>query len=56
MFSRELERPETACLFVIRGETQCIAGHCSALVVHGEVHINNLAVDPARRGRSCGGF
>ena len=65
MFSQELERPEMAYIFVVRGatsgggapsrpgETGYIAGYCSIWLVRGEVHINNLAVGPAWRRRGA---
>lgn len=49
MFSRELERPDTAHLFVARGSTGEVAGYCSTWLVSGELHINGLAVAPALR-------
>ena len=53
MFARELERGDVAHLFVARGPEGAVAGYCSAWLVRGELHINGLAVDPARRRRGA---
>ena len=53
MFSRELKRPETAHIFVVRGETSAIAGYCLLWIVREELHITNLAVSPAWRRRGA---
>ena len=49
MFVRELDRPDMAHLFVLRGPGDAIAGYCSVWLVCDELHINALAIDPARR-------
>ena len=49
MFVRELERPDTAHLFIVRGSAGHVAGYCSVWLVSDELHINGLAVAPALR-------
>ena len=49
MFVRELERRDTAHLFIVRGSASEIAGYCSTWLVSDELHINGLAIAPALR-------
>jgi [ribosomal protein S18]-alanine N-acetyltransferase len=60
-FLHELERNRVAGLWVARAErsgpaaaTSPIAGYLCLWVVADEVHVTNLAVDPARRGEGIG--
>jgi ribosomal-protein-alanine N-acetyltransferase len=49
MYLAELENPEVSHLYVARDEARCIVGYCAFWLVGDELHINNLAVAPARR-------
>ena len=49
MFVRELERRDTAHLFIVRGSARDVAGYCSTWLVSAELHINGLAIAPAFR-------
>jgi [ribosomal protein S18]-alanine N-acetyltransferase len=60
-FLHELERNRVATLWVARGEREGAAGATSPVVgylclwvVEDEVHVTNLAVDPAWRGEGIG--
>jgi ribosomal-protein-alanine N-acetyltransferase len=62
-FVHELERNQVARLWVARGERPGEAGGATPVVgylclwaVADEVHVTNLAVDPARRGEGIGRF
>ena len=49
MFLRDLERPDTAPLFVVRRPEGRVAGYCSTWLLGEELHINGLAVAPGLR-------
>ena len=54
MFLRELANAGVSYGYVLRGPDGRAAAFCTIWVVVDEVHINNLAVDPAWRGRGLG--
>ncbi len=57
MFLAERERPEKGEVFVARTAEEGAAevvGYLCLWLIAGEVHINNIAVDPARRRRGVG--
>ena len=57
MFQAERERPEVGEVFVARAAeegTPEVVGYLCLWLIGGEVHINNIAVDPARRRRGIG--
>jgi len=53
-YEAELARPEVCALYVIRIPDAPVAGFIAFWRVLDEMHINNLAVDPAHRGRGLG--
>jgi [ribosomal protein S18]-alanine N-acetyltransferase len=56
-FLHELERNQVAALWVARAErpgAAPVVGYLCLWVVADEVHVTNLAVDPARRGEGIG--
>jgi ribosomal-protein-alanine N-acetyltransferase len=54
MFLHEAEGSEVGALLVLRSAEGHVAGYCACWVVAGELHINNIAVGPAWRGRGLG--
>ncbi len=54
MFLRELANTGVSYGYVLRGPNGRAAAFCTIWVVVDEVHINNLAVDPAWRGHGLG--
>ncbi len=57
MFLAERERPEKGEVFVARAAEEGnpeVVGYLCLWLMAGEVHINNIAVDPARRRRGVG--
>jgi [ribosomal protein S18]-alanine N-acetyltransferase len=54
MFLRELANAGVSYGYVLRGLDGRAAAFCTIWVIADEVHINNLAVDPAWRGRGLG--
>lgn len=54
MYLAELQHPEVSFIYVARDRTGRIVGFCAFWRVHGELHINNLAVDPAHRREGVG--
>lgn len=50
----ELSRPDVCYLYVIRAEGQAVAGFCAFWRIVDQIHINNLAIRPALRGRGLG--
>ncbi len=55
MLERELEPPTAARVYVLRLPGVPVAAFCSCWVVGNELHINTIAVDPARRRQGLGG-
>ncbi len=53
-YEAELARPDVCKLFVIRTVDHSVAGFAAFWKVLDEMHINNLAVHPALRGRGLG--
>lgn len=53
MYLAEFENRNVSFFFVIR-EAERIFGFCSCWRVLDELHINNIAIDPAHRGRGAG--
>ena len=54
MLVRELEEPTAARVYVLRLPDAPVAAFCSCWVIGDELHINTIAVDPARRRRGLG--
>jgi [ribosomal protein S18]-alanine N-acetyltransferase len=54
MYSWELQNRSVCHIFVVRTEECRVAGFCAFWLVFDEIHINNLAVRPAFRGRGIG--
>lgn len=54
MYLRELQHPSVARVYVLRLPNEPVAGFCSMWLVFDELHVNNLAVRPAYRGRGAG--
>jgi len=54
MFLRELANAGVSYGYVLRGPDGRASAFCTLWVVVDEVHINNLAVDPAWRGHGLG--
>ena len=53
-YQNELQRPEVCFIYVIRTADEPVAGFCAFWRVADQVHINNLAIRPALRGRGLG--
>jgi [ribosomal protein S18]-alanine N-acetyltransferase len=49
MRARELRESEVARLYVLRLEDSRVAAFCACWVIYDELHVNTIAVDPARR-------
>jgi ribosomal-protein-alanine N-acetyltransferase len=49
MRARELRESEVARLYVLRVEDGRVAAFCACWVIYDELHVNTIAVDPARR-------
>ena len=57
MFLAERDRPDKGEVFVARAAEEGpaeVVGYLCLWLIAGEVHINNIAVDPARRRRGVG--
>jgi [ribosomal protein S18]-alanine N-acetyltransferase len=54
MYLAELENHGVSFCFVVRDSAQQVIGFCSFWRVLDELHINNLAVTPGRRGSGAG--
>ena len=54
MYLAELENHGVSFCFVVRDSSQQVIGFCSFWRVLDELHINNLAVAPERRGSGAG--
>jgi [ribosomal protein S18]-alanine N-acetyltransferase len=53
-YESELQRPDVCFVFVIRTEDTPVAGFCAFWKVVDQIHINNLAIHPARRKHGLG--
>jgi ribosomal-protein-alanine N-acetyltransferase len=49
MLDRELRHSDVARVYVLRREGQRVAAFCHCWLIFDELHINTIAVDPARR-------
>ncbi len=54
MYQWELRNPERCRIYVVRSGTEPVVAFCSFCLVLDEMHINNVAVLPAHRGRGVG--
>ena len=45
----ELDHTDVARLYVMRDRSSVLVGYCACWIVFDELHINSLAIDPARR-------
>ena len=55
-YQNELLRPDVCYLFVLRTADAPVAGFCAFWKVVDQIHINNLAIHPAKRQRGLGKF
>ena len=53
-YESELQRPDVCFVYVIRTAEAPVAGFCAFWKVVDQIHINNLAIHPAFRGRGLG--
>lgn len=53
-YERELQRPDVCFLYVLRTRDEPVAGFCAFWRMADQIHINNLAIRPALRGRGLG--
>jgi ribosomal-protein-alanine N-acetyltransferase len=53
-YESELQRPDVCFVYVIRTDEHRVAGFCAFWKVVDQIHINNLAIHPACRGRGLG--
>jgi [ribosomal protein S18]-alanine N-acetyltransferase len=54
MYLADLENHGVSFCYVVRDASQRVIGYCSFWRVLDELHVNNLAVAPAYRGRGAG--
>ena len=54
MYLADLENHGVSFCYVVRDASQRVVGYCSFWRVLDELHINNVAVAPARRSRGAG--
>jgi ribosomal-protein-alanine N-acetyltransferase len=54
MLARELSPPTAARVYVLRLPGTPVAAFCSCWVIGDELHVNTIAVDPARRRQGLG--
>jgi ribosomal-protein-alanine N-acetyltransferase len=54
MYVADLARADVSFIHVLRGPASGLVGVCSAWIVGDELHINNIAIRPAWRGRGLG--
>ncbi len=54
MYAWELQNPDVCHIYVVRTEACRVAGFCAFWLVVDEVHVNNVALRPAYRGRGMG--
>jgi ribosomal-protein-alanine N-acetyltransferase len=53
-YLNELLRPDVCFIYVVRTTDVPVAGFCAFWRIADQIHINNLAVRPALRGRGLG--
>jgi ribosomal-protein-alanine N-acetyltransferase len=53
-YVNELTRPDVCYIYVLRAEGVPVAGFCAFWRLADQIHINNLAIRPALRGRGLG--
>ena len=53
-YERELQRADVCFIYVLRLPECPVAGFCAFWRIASEMHINNLAIRPERRGRGLG--
>jgi ribosomal-protein-alanine N-acetyltransferase len=54
MYTWELQNRAVCHIFVVRTPDQRVAGFCAFWLVVDEIHINNVAIRPALRGKGIG--
>jgi ribosomal-protein-alanine N-acetyltransferase len=54
MYTWELQNRSVCHVYVLRAPECAVAGFCAFWLVFDEIHINNVAVRPAYRGRGLG--
>ena len=54
MYFSELRNPGTCHIYVARAEDCRVVGFCAFRIVVDEVHVNNMGIRPAWRGRGAG--
>jgi ribosomal-protein-alanine N-acetyltransferase len=54
MYAWELQNRAVCHIYVVRTATQRVTGFCAFWLVVDEIHINNVAIRPAFRGRGIG--
>ena len=54
MYAWELENRSVCHLYVVRTPDEPVAGFAAFWLVFDEIHINNIAIRPERRGRGLG--
>jgi ribosomal-protein-alanine N-acetyltransferase len=54
MLARELAHSQAARVYVLRLPGQRVAAFCACWIMAGELHLNTIAVDPARRRQGLG--
>lgn len=54
MYAWELQNRSVCHIYVIRTPDYAVAGFCAFWLVFDEIHINNVALRPALRGRGLG--
>jgi [ribosomal protein S18]-alanine N-acetyltransferase len=53
-YEGELKRPDVCFIYVLRTESEPVAGFCAFWLIVDQAHINNLAIRPELRGRGLG--
>lgn len=53
-YVNELARPDVCYIYVVRADGLPVAGFCAFWRIADQIHINNLAIRPALRGRGLG--
>ncbi len=54
MYEWELRDPDRCRIYVVRSGAERVVAFCSLWLILDEIHINNVAVLPAHRGRGVG--